>query len=215
MQRLYPMTRHLARHAEPAVELSAWRVGRAIGLVIIVLFGSLIATVKPAPAQSANPFAPTYSIAALISLPATPTDVMCIEGSASGVTRVLRVQIDITAPAAATEIVSMVRRSTLNSGGTSTTPTSVKRDSNNAAALATVRAYSANATTLGTTVGTIEQAIAYVVAPAGVPQSLNWDWTREGQPPTLNGSTEAVCLNFGAVTITSGIVIARVVFQQG
>ena len=94
-----------------------------------------------------------------VSPAATPTDVITLRNpSTSKVMRIRSITMAGTASSASNVIVNLVKRSTANTGGTSTTPTGVSRDSNNDASQMAVNLYSANPTALGAALGTIDGA---------------------------------------------------------
>lgn len=75
-------------------------------------------------------------------------------------------------------------RSAVNTGGSSTSPTAVPYDSNDAVATGVVRAYTANPASLGTTVGTVRVAKMLLVLSTGATSfqdRLIWDF---GDRPT-------------------------------
>lgn len=151
----------------------------------------------------------TYAAAFVgLVVAATPTDVFTITGSATKTIRVtsLRFTVSTTAGSGILINASLVKRSTADTGGTSTTATAVPYDSNNAAGTAVVRGYTANPT-LGTAVGPI-RAIRYAATPASVPnQEAFFEFgTRPAQAVVLRGTSEQLCLNFGSTTITGDIV---------
>lgn len=182
-----------------------------------------LALAAPASAQyTLNPYVPTYSASSTIanggfgSNPAT--DIFCIEGASTGAVRVLRISLAGTSSTSLLVApVSVVKRSSLNSGGTSTTANPVARDSKLAASTVTFRTYSVNATTLGTLVGTYDsQQLAFLAAnttAAGSPTVF--DFTGQGMTLALNGSSEAVCINASSFnTATLGVIITATI-QQG
>lgn len=99
----------------------------------------------------------TYSlgIAALVTVTGA-TDVWTIKGAANVVTRLLRAQASLTIQTAAQYVdISILKRSTADTAGTSTTPTPVPHDPQAPAAASVVNAYTANPT-LGTLVGILD-----------------------------------------------------------
>ena len=87
--------------------------------------------------------------------PAAATDIFTIIGSATKTIRISRIQFSGRATAAAACDVSIVKRSTADTGGTpGTVPTIVPLDSTDAAATAVCATYTA-VPTLGTAVGAI------------------------------------------------------------
>lgn len=132
------------------------------------------------------------------------TDIFTITGSATKTIRVLEIVVSGTRSTAAETDVLVLKRSTANSGGTSTTPTAVPNDSNDAAATATVRSYTANPTT-GTLVGVVRSVSIDLAATnlnSGSSSIHVWDFRHVGQPPTLRGTSEVLAVNLNGVTIT-------------
>jgi hypothetical protein len=155
------------------------------------------------------PYEPqTYSAAATgFASAASATDVFTITGSGSKTIRVhsLRVSASTTSGSAIKLNISLIRRSTADSGGTAVAATVVKNDTDNAAGTATVNHYTANPT-LGTAVGTM-RAVSIAVANNGINGgNVNFDFAAQGQPIILRGTSQQLAVNFGAVTITGAIV---------
>lgn len=147
----------------------------------------------------------TYSASVLnLAAAATPTDVFTLTGSATKLVKILRVVFSATSTTETSYNAILLKRSTANSAGTSTTQTNVSHDSNNAAATAIARAYTANPT-LGTLVGNLHafKAISPAAAP-GQPGNVVtvFDFSLHGQPIVLRGTGEVFSLNLGGVTIT-------------
>lgn len=149
--------------------------------------------------------------------PATPTDIVTITGSGTKTIRVLAIELFPTQTLSGTNTFFIVKRSTANSAGTSTTPTIVAHDSNNAAATAVVRQYTANPT-LGTTVGTVLVAKVTTPAPGGlVGEGFMFDFTRSGFDSglVLRGTGEVLALNFNGAALPGGLNInANVIFLE-
>lgn len=133
----------------------------------------------------------TYSatVTGLVAV-ATPTDIFTITGSGTKTVRILRVSWSVTASLGTVFDLVLLKRSTANSAGTSTTRTSVPHDSINAAATATVRAYTANPT-LGILAGNIDsvKTIATTASPTNPSKSLVIrEFNGMGQPIVLRGT---------------------------
>ncbi len=144
------------------------------------------------------------------------TDLVTIIGSATKLVKLMRVIFSGTIVTAAINgSVSLVKRSTADTAGTSTAPTIIPLDSNNAAATAVLAAYTANPT-LGTTVGTIWQAkYLYQIAASGSPTVLMIDFNQLGQMGTLRGVAQQLALNLNAVAFASaGSVDYSFVFTE-
>lgn len=147
----------------------------------------------------------TYSaaIAGLVVATVTPTDIFTITGSASKVIRVTRVIFSATKTVVGTIDLILLKRSTANSGGTSTTLTNVPHDSTNLAGTATVRAYTVNPV-LGVLVGNICTTKHFQSSAALDTESFRIDFGGDRkQPVILRGTDEvfAVNLNMTAVSM--------------
>lgn len=152
---------------------------------------------------------PTYSagFAGLIP-PASATDVITITGSASKTIRITKIRFDVstTAGSGLSYNASLLKRSTANSGGTSTTATNVPHDSADAAGTATVRGYTANPTT-GTLVGIVRTCRTQAVTQGADRTPVEWTF---GESPAkalyLRGTSEVLSLNFNSTTITGPVL---------
>ena len=140
------------------------------------------------------------AVANLTSANAT-TDLFTIQGSATKTVSIERVEIYATGSVAQVRTVLLIKRSTANTGGTSTSPTAVPHDSNNTAATATVFAYTANPT-VGTSAGNVRTGLllANTTAAAGSPLV----WAFEDQPIVLHGTAQELSVNLNGVTTTGG-----------
>ncbi len=150
----------------------------------------------------------TYSasITGLV-LAATATDFFTITGSGTKTVKVTRVELNATATASAIRDFLLLTRSSANTGGTSTAPTRVSHDSNNAAATATVLAYTVNPT-LGSLVGTIRTSNISIIKTGDTTgttvQTAVWDFgTRPSQAITLRGTSQVLSLNFNGTSAPS------------
>lgn len=136
---------------------------------------------------------------------ATPTDIFEIIGSATKIVKVRRLRITGNRGTSTTSDVVLLRRSTANTGGTSTLPTIVKNDTNNAAPTAVVKAYTANPTT-GTLVGNLRADKQFLYPPGGGSSDVrDYVLTESGaQPLFLRGVAESIAFNLNGVTMASG-----------
>lgn len=157
----------------------------------------------------------TFCASSTFTPVATPTDIVCIGGSATKTVRVLSFVITTTNTAAGSQAFVLVKRSTWDTLGTPVIPTIVPFDSN-FTATANVVHYTANPTT-GTLVGNmnnkrvaspvaIPATWAGIVADAGVeliPQ-VAMGLSVLAQPITLRGVTQQLCLNFAGAALVAG-----------
>jgi len=93
----------------------------------------------------------------------TATDIFTITGSATKLIKIVRIYVAANATASSYQSIELIKRSTVNTGGTSTTLSNINYDSTDIAGTAVVRSYTANPT-LGTTVGRIGLKRLYISA---------------------------------------------------
>jgi len=154
-----------------------------------------VTTVNPVPTFSA-------SIKDLM-LANSCTDFFAITGSASKKIKILQILFSATKNNTGFVDLRVVKRSTANSGGTSSAPTKVPHDSDDPAATGTVLAYTANPT-LGTLVGDVLADKVFV--PSATANSSRGSSTlsispiANGKAITLRGITEVLALNLGGDT---------------
>lgn len=138
----------------------------------------------------------TYAGSITFNPAATPTDMLALEGSASKVIRLLQARITGYATTAGQLNALFMRRSALNTGGTSTTVTAAKLDSADAAPTAVMRAYTVNPAGLGASAGGIARVQPFLALATAQSQELVLDWTADySKAPVLRGAAEAFTLN--------------------
>lgn len=144
--------------------------------------------------DSIYPAGPVYSASAVGIVGATAaTDVFTITGSSTKNIRIHNLVLTGTQAAAAVRDVLLIKRSTANTGGTSTTPTVIPLDSNAAAGTAVVRAYTVNPT-LGNTVGTVRvRRVGMPTTAATAIDVASFDFM---VPLTLRGTGQVLAVNF-------------------
>jgi fibronectin-binding autotransporter adhesin len=143
-------------------------------------------------------------------------DFWVLSGSATKTVRVRKIWISGSSTAAQNVDLQIIKRSTANTGGTSTTPTCVPLDSGNDAGTAMVRAYTA-VSTEGTPVGTVWAgnhyfSIVTATATSMVAPVLLIDFTEDGcQPVVLRGVAQSLAIQV-ATAFTAG-PSARIVVE--
>lgn len=142
---------------------------------------------------------------------ASATDFFTITGSATMVIRVKQLECTGTSTAAASTSVQLVRRSAVDTTGTSTVQAGVPSDTNDpAVSTATVRAYTANPGALGTIVGQAMRTgvlTTTTVASSPIETTPQFGWTfglNNDKEPTLRGVTQVLALNANAATFSAG-----------
>lgn len=169
--------------------------------------GSLDATGKYVPNSITNPpvingntAIPSYATADVNIANTGAGDIFCIAGSATKTVYVKRIRVSATATSAIVVNVSLIKRSTLDTGGTPVTETLVPLDSTNAAATATATGYTVSPTA-GTAVGAVRArkiAIGVQGNTATTSEALFDFANYYDQPLILRGTAQNVCVNVGA-----------------
>lgn len=139
-----------------------------------------------------------------LTVAASATDIFTITGSGTKTIQIIRITITATRTTGAQTLVQLIRRSTANSSGTSSTLTAAKMDSNNSAATATVLAYTANPS-LGNSAGTLSSANYFIAGTGTATTPIVLDFGNSlNQPVVLRGTGEVLAVNLNGVTVTGG-----------
>jgi hypothetical protein len=152
---------------------------------------------------STNATNPTYSTGIIgLNVAGAATDIFTITGSATKTIKIKHLSIDGTQTTASNLNVQLVKRSTANTGGTSTTLTVASYDSTNAAATAVVRSYTANPT-VGTLVGIIHAEKLFTPTTTTVGDELSFPSkaSENAQDITLRGTSEVLAINLNGATV--------------
>lgn len=149
----------------------------------------------------------TYEGSGTETLAGTPTDVFLISGSATKTVYIKSLDVSCVKTTAGQAIVNLIKRSTANSGA-STTVTAVPLDSADVAATAAVRYYSVNPTP-GSAVGTISRRYMTFPAPAtaawgALPEVWNWGQAQD-RYLVLRGTGQSLAVNMGGATLTGAV----------
>ncbi len=145
----------------------------------------------------------TFSVGGVLTPAAAATDIVALIGSSTKKVRVTRVEVTIAATAAGIIDVLLIKRSTANTGGTSTNPTIVPHDATDTVT-ATLNQYSANPTA-GTAVGTVRAAKVGIVA--NTTATRVWTFTeRNTKGIVLPAATDLLCINLNGATLLAGEV---------
>lgn len=159
----------------------------------------------------------TYSCAWTgLAAVASGTDLVRISGSATKTVYVQEVRFSATAAAAKTLDVLLVKRSTANSGGTSSAGAAIPHSSDDEAGTAAILLYTANPTT-GTSTGNV-RATRYtvsVVDAAATQGEVVWDLRgyNGGKGLRLEGVAQGLCLNLGGTT-TGGTFAGSITYTE-
>lgn len=159
----------------------------------------------------------TYS-ANIINLTAqaVASDIFTITGSATKIVKIHKITVTAVRTAGGAINMTFLKRSTANTGGTSTIVTSVSHNSTNAAATAVIRAYTANPTT-GALVGSFHSYFYFIgttgLNSANVIYDYDFD-VQNGQPITLIGTNEVFAVNLGNQTVAGNFFDITIVFTE-
>jgi hypothetical protein len=146
----------------------------------------------------------TYHLSGFVTPGAAPTDVINLQGSGTKTIRILHIQIYPVATAAGTVDIQLVRRSTANSGGTSSAPAIGKNDSSDAAATLAQLVYTANPTSTGTTVANLGACRTSVITSGALAPCVFDYTTRNDKGLRLSGTSEFLSINGNGATLLTG-----------
>lgn len=135
------------------------------------------------------------------------TDLFTISGVSGKAIQIHWIKCNGISTAAASALLQVVKRSTLDTGGTSTTMTNVRLNSNTSAASAVVRGYTANPT-LGTSIGVLNAGYLStntLATSAFASKDLVFDFSNQWL--WINESTTSVAVNANATSLTSGATL--------
>jgi hypothetical protein len=150
-------------------------------------------------------FQNTYVSAFNVAVAATATDIATITGSSTKTIYIQHIIISGIQTTTGTADISFIKRSTVDTGGTSTAQAIAPHDSANAAATATVLAYTANPAALGTAVGNVRRIhLPVSSAAAGGSATALFDFGDTGQALILRGVAQQLAINLNGATLAGG-----------
>lgn len=156
----------------------------------------------------------TYRTAFVVTPAASCTDLFQLIGSATTTVEVNKILISGTQTTSGLVDVYVKKRSTANTGGTSSASTNVPMISTDAAATAVGAIYTANPTT-GTTVGDVWiQAVPIVTTTAVENDIVEVNFGERGKALILSGVAQAMVINLNGVTVTGGSFKITIEFTE-
>lgn len=154
-----------------------------------------------------------YSVVMTNITPATSaTDLFTIIGSGTKTVRIRNMVLYGSQTTGGVVAVSVIKRSTADTGGTSTTGTAIPWSSTDAAATAVVSAYTANPT-VGTPVGTLSYDIPFIPIVKDTLFEYNFNLL-PFQVYTLNSAAETIAINLNATTVTGGSLTLKISWTE-
>ena len=157
---------------------------------------------------------PTYSVASIgFALPATPTQIFSMMGSATKTVRILRVSVSgFAAVASQTIMLGLQKLSTAPTGGTPVNPTIVAHDTGmNAVSsiLSTNVAHYTALPTLGTGLYVRTRPTLFGLATTAAGDAAVWDFTtRNGQGMVLRGVSQGIAINLNGIALANATTLA-------
>ncbi len=160
----------------------------------------------------------TYSAVSLGLVPAaSATDIFCISGSASKAISIRRITISGTAGTLVTAPFTLLRRASLDTGGTAATTTALPvasaHLSTNATATAVLVAYTANPTIVDTSPLYFKSDTVSLNTTSALVSGPRLIWEAGTQVDAYSqgfdipsGSTQQYCINLNAISVTSGLL---------
>lgn len=164
---------------------------------------------------ASEPTVATYGATGIGIVPASAaTDVACITGSATKVVRIQYIRVSGSSGTLVNVPVTITKHAAANTGGTPATSTALPvpytLDTQNVAVTATTTAYTANPTITDAAAGILDHDIAAFVTTgtASTNGAIIFDYTPRNfnQAPVLRGIAQQVCVNFNAITVSTGLI---------
>ena len=189
------------------IVVNAWphKITDGINVSAVKAASTAAVAADPSLVVSISPNLPiTYSASVTnLKIAAAATDVFTISGSATKTIRITRVTINGSTSTANTTTILLIKRSSTATGGTSTATIAVPMDSTNSTATAIMAQYTANPTTVGTSVGTLYSGQLYFSTVTSGTRTDNMEWAavRPSQSIILRGTTQFLAVNFNSTTI--------------
>jgi hypothetical protein len=181
------------------------------GPSVIITQGPFLYDPSPSIAPLDSPKA-TY-VASVTGMSTTiASDVFRLSGSASKVVRVTAIEVACTTGAATNSRIQLIKRTTANSGGTTSAATVGALDSSDPAATATATGYTA-APTPGTAGPTVGNGPAFTSAAGSFSYAKTWG-ARPSKALVLRGTGESLCVNNAVAIGTSGSWTITVEFTE-
>lgn len=146
----------------------------------------------------------SYSASGQMVLAASATDVFVLAGNAAKTVAITKMTITGYATATGIAAIALYKRSTANTGGTSSAASVVPNDSNDPASTSVCLVYTANPST-GTAIGIPDRRIVQLPAPTAALQGL-WErvWGDVQKPIILRGANECLAINLNGTTVVGG-----------
>jgi hypothetical protein len=159
----------------------------------------------------------TYRAAATAITPAAlATDILTVTGSATKTINITRIDLDGVQTTAGQAVILLIKRSTADTGGTSTAVNKVPLDSLSAASTATVLSYTANPA-VGTAIGTLASTRMFLPGATTASDAQGMSMTYGelgGQQLSLRGTNQVLAVNLNGTTLTGGSINVNIEYTE-
>lgn len=155
--------------------------------------------------KSEDKHARTYSASASTAPALGATDFMFIPGNGTTTVYITKIIVSGLATTARLQDIQLIKRTTANTGGTSSSMSVAQHDSADAVPSTTPITYTANPTGLGTSGGTLRQAYAALgLTTSSDDNILAFDFGDKGRPIVLRTATQGLAINLSGTATLSG-----------
>ena len=159
--------------------------------------------------KSEDKHARTYSASAKTTPAIGATDFMFVPGNGTTTVYVTKIVISGLASIARLQDIQIIKRTTANTAGTSSSMSVAQHDSTDAVPSTTPITYTANPSGLGTSGGTLRQAFAALgLATSSDDNVLTFEFGDKGRPIVLRGTAQGLAVNLSGTATLSGDTIS-------
>lgn len=157
--------------------------------------------------------AKTYSVSGIATLASAATDVFWFAGNATNTVAITKIRIIGIATAVGVNAITIVKRSTANTGGTSSSTTPTPHDLGDGASVSSaLTTYSANPTP-GTGVVFRQQYFTFGTS-TSPPVESTFDFGEFAKPIILSGTAQGIAINLNGATVTGGALMVNIEFVE-
>jgi hypothetical protein len=147
---------------------------------------------------------PASYVASAAFVGSSTTDNAVMPGNASNTVLVTAVKVSCTQTTAGTLTLTLIKRSSADTSGTSAAMTAVPDDSNYAAAASAPLSYTGAGPTVGGVVGNVDNYKLGCIATGTASPNDIYILNRRQKPVVLRGTAQQLAVNFGNAAITGG-----------
>jgi hypothetical protein len=147
----------------------------------------------------------SYSASATVSSASSATDIAVLPGNATDTVLVYDMHVTCTQTTAGIVTLEIIKRSAADSGGTSSAMTAVPDDATFAAASSAPLTYTANPSSLGSSVGNLDvEQIGCMATGTTSPNDIYMPIDWKIKPIVLHGTAQEIAVNLNSTTVSGG-----------